>query len=583
MEGIHLHQQRYPWEGSDMDYLYDEVSISLDGLRFIFESRQFEITKLAMCQDSKSISADEGIMQSILMMRKMWRELICTSNGTRGREVTWITYTTSFNMPKSQCSGCCKAQAGNICVAAFDSTCSGICRSADPIVELAPFDLTKKKKKTFVVQDAIEDSAESHGRHTIRCLIVQEEFIGYIAEHPNDEEEVEGIDLHQQRYPWDRSEMDYLYDEAQAGNICVVAFDSTCSSICRSADPIVELAPFDLTKKKKKTFVVHDAIKDSAESHGRHTICCLIVQEEFIGYIAEHLNDEEEVEGIYMHQQRYPWEGSDMDYLYDEVSISLDGLWSIFERRRFEITKLAMCQDNKSISVDGNICVAAFDSTCSGICRSADPIVEFIYGSQEVKEEEAKHPNDEEEVEGIDLHQQCYPWEGSDMDYLYDEVSISLDGLRSIFESRRFEITKLAMCQDIKSISADGNIGVAAFDSTCNGICRSVDPIVERHKFEPYRGYIAEHPNDEEEVEGIDMHQQRYPWEGSDMGCLYDESSFAHLLSMELTLEIDGAIFHVPNANASSNVDSLSFNMPKSQCSGCCKIVNERHKQGTYV
>ncbi|KAF2547966.1 hypothetical protein F2Q70_00020868 [Brassica cretica] len=189
----------------------------------------------------------------------------------------------------------------------------------------------------------------------------------------------------------------------------------------------------------------------------------------------------------------------------------------------------------------------------------------------------AEHPNDEEEVEGIDLHQQRYPWEGSDMDYLYDEVSISLDGLRSIFESRRFEITKLAMCQDSKSISADGkwgcyvgclvywaslykaqagNICVAAFDSTCSGICRSADPIVERHKFEPYRGYIAEHPNDEEEVEGIDLHQQRYPWEGSDMDYLYDESSFAQLLSMELTLEIDGAIFHVPNANASSNVDS---------------------------
>ncbi|KAF2608914.1 hypothetical protein F2Q68_00043260 [Brassica cretica] len=46
-----------------------------------------------------------------------------------------------------------------------------------PCQQLTPFDLTKKKKKTFVVQDAIEDSAESHGRHTIRCLIVQEEFI----------------------------------------------------------------------------------------------------------------------------------------------------------------------------------------------------------------------------------------------------------------------------------------------------------------------------------------------------------------------------------------------------------------------
>ncbi|KAF2565396.1 hypothetical protein F2Q68_00026534 [Brassica cretica] len=40
------------------------------------------------------------------------------------------------------------------------------------------------------------------------------------------------------------------------------------------------------------------------------------------GYIAEHPNDKEEVEGIDLHQQRYPWEGSDMDYLYDEVSKS---------------------------------------------------------------------------------------------------------------------------------------------------------------------------------------------------------------------------------------------------------------------
>ncbi|KAL0835963.1 hypothetical protein Bca101_087852 [Brassica carinata] len=77
-----------------------------------------------------------------------------------------------------------------------------------------------------------------------------------------------------------------------------------------------------------------------------------------------------------------------------------------------------------------------------------------------------------------------------------------------------------------------------------------------RSKRRRSQGYIAEHPNDEEEVEGIDLHQQRYPWEGSDMDYLYDESSFVQLLSMELTLEIDGAIFHVPNANASSNVDS---------------------------
>ncbi|WZZ40630.1 hypothetical protein YC2023_036889 [Brassica napus] len=42
-----------------------------------------------------NLNLTEGILQSIPMMRKRWRELICTSNVTRGREVTWITYTTS--------------------------------------------------------------------------------------------------------------------------------------------------------------------------------------------------------------------------------------------------------------------------------------------------------------------------------------------------------------------------------------------------------------------------------------------------------------------------------------------------------
>ena len=42
-------------------------------------------------------------------------------------------------------------------------------------------------------------------------------------------------------------------------------------------------------------------------------------------FIAEHANDEEDAEGIDLQQQqRYPWEGSDRDYIYDEVSISLD-------------------------------------------------------------------------------------------------------------------------------------------------------------------------------------------------------------------------------------------------------------------
>ncbi|KAF2604431.1 hypothetical protein F2Q70_00024463 [Brassica cretica] len=217
------------------------------------------------------------------------------------------------------------------------------------------------------------------------------------------------------------------------------------------------LAPFDLTKQKKKTFVVQDAIEDSAESHGRHIIRCLI-------------------------------------FIYGSQEVKEEEVFDIFC-----LPELFF----HSLNLD-------FE----------DYVPHILFILMVVRGYIAEHPNDEEEVEGIDLHQQRYPWEGSDMVYLYDEVSISLDGLRSIFESRRFEITKLAMCQDSKSISAD------------------------------------EHPNDEEEVEGIDLHQQRYPWEGSDMDYLYDESSFAQLLSMKLTLEIDGAIFHVPNANASSNVDS---------------------------
>ncbi|WZZ78531.1 hypothetical protein YC2023_099103 [Brassica napus] len=138
------------------------------------------------------------------------------------------------------------------------------------------------------------------------------------------------------------------------------------------------LAPFDLTKKKKKTFVVQDAIEDSAESQGRHTIRCLIRHkfEPYRGYIAEHPNDEEEVEGIDLHQQRYPWKGSDMDYLYDEQS-SFAQLLSMELTLEIDGDIFHVPNANaRSNAQAGNICVAAFDSTCSGICRSADPIVE---------------------------------------------------------------------------------------------------------------------------------------------------------------------------------------------------------------
>ncbi|WZZ57967.1 hypothetical protein YC2023_058074 [Brassica napus] len=86
-----------------------------------------------------------------------------------------------------------------------------------------------------------------------------------------------------------------------------------------------------------------------------------------------------------------------------------------------------------------------------------------------------------------------------------------------------------------------------------------------------HTGDILSHPNDEEEVEGTDLHQQRYPWEGSDMDYLYDE-----LLSMKLTLEIDGAIFHVPNANASSNAQAGNICVAAfdSTCSGICRSAD---------
>ncbi|WZZ40787.1 hypothetical protein YC2023_037046 [Brassica napus] len=141
------------------------------------------------------------------------------------------------------------------------------------------------------------------------------------------------------------------------------------------------LAPFDLTKKKKKTFVVQDAIEDSTKSHGRHTSCCLIVQEE--GYIAEHPNDEEEVEGIDLHQQCYLWEGSDMDYLYDEEPFVNKCLGCIrllslllLTVKSLSLQCVRTAKASQLMAQAGNICVAAFDSTCSGICRSDDPIVE---------------------------------------------------------------------------------------------------------------------------------------------------------------------------------------------------------------
>ncbi|KAF3489172.1 hypothetical protein F2Q69_00054463 [Brassica cretica] len=59
--------------------------------------------------------------------------------GKVGRILSW-NYVTMKSL-SLQCVRTAKAsqlmaQAGNTCVAAFDSTCSGICRSADPIMEV---------------------------------------------------------------------------------------------------------------------------------------------------------------------------------------------------------------------------------------------------------------------------------------------------------------------------------------------------------------------------------------------------------------------------------------------------------------
>ncbi|KAF8087871.1 hypothetical protein N665_0564s0006 [Sinapis alba] len=109
--------------------------------------------------------------------------------------------------------------------------------------ELAPFDPTKKKKKKKVVlQDPIEDSTETQGetsdplpandgldgpsfgtkkkkkKKTVESSSLNEESVDAaedLEELANDEEEAEGIDLQQQqqRYPWEGSDRDYIYDE----------------------------------------------------------------------------------------------------------------------------------------------------------------------------------------------------------------------------------------------------------------------------------------------------------------------------------------------------------------------------------
>ncbi|CAH2054564.1 unnamed protein product [Thlaspi arvense] len=115
------------------------------------------------------------------------------------------------------------------------------------------------------------------------------------------------------------------------------------------ADEIIdvqqELAPFDPTKKKKKKKVV---LKDLAESATEaqmekadpmpvnddgleSTLTGMEVKkkpvsvessslnDESVEALDEHGNDEEERDGVILQQKRYPWEGSDRDYQYEEI------------------------------------------------------------------------------------------------------------------------------------------------------------------------------------------------------------------------------------------------------------------------
>ncbi|KAL1189062.1 Eukaryotic translation initiation factor 2 subunit beta [Cardamine amara subsp. amara] len=108
-----------------------------------------------------------------------------------------------------------------------------------------------------------------------------------------------------------------------------------------------ELAPFDPTKKKKKKkVVIQDPVEDVAESSQTDKSDSLPVNDglesSFAGMkkkkkkpvesislndetvdagedLDDHVNDDEEGEEIVQQQQRYPWEGSERDYIYDEL------------------------------------------------------------------------------------------------------------------------------------------------------------------------------------------------------------------------------------------------------------------------
>ncbi|KAF8397094.1 hypothetical protein HHK36_016001 [Tetracentron sinense] len=115
-------------------------------------------------------------------------------------------------------------------------------------------------------------------------------------------------------------------------------------------EEVAELAPFDPTKKKKKKkVVIQDPVDDSVDKLAEKTesisvsdglentfaglkkkkkkpVETDILNDEYGGTgedLDDQIGDDEEGEGIVL-QSRYPWEGSDRDYEYEE---DLDNFW----------------------------------------------------------------------------------------------------------------------------------------------------------------------------------------------------------------------------------------------------------------
>eukprot|EP00262_Sarcandra_glabra_P009217 TRINITY_DN23297_c0_g1_i1.p1 TRINITY_DN23297_c0_g1~~TRINITY_DN23297_c0_g1_i1.p1 ORF type:complete len:270 (-),score=62.65 TRINITY_DN23297_c0_g1_i1:187-996(-) len=125
-------------------------------------------------------------------------------------------------------------------------------------------------------------------------------------------------------------------------------------------DDVAELAPFDPTKKKKKKkVVIQDPVEDAVDKLSEKTENLSVadgsessfagmkkkkkkpVETDFLNEengddgedLDDHVGEDEEGEGIVL-QTRYPWEGSDRDYKYEEL---LDRVFNILRANNPEL------------------------------------------------------------------------------------------------------------------------------------------------------------------------------------------------------------------------------------------------------